>query len=333
MTFNFNTLELKKNNFNSTRLKLSGINVNGVATINKLANNKIVFVKDINSVDEGLLHNLKHCLIITNSDAILETSILEVNDVIITDNPRLTYAIVLQFALGGNVEKKKYKNIGDNIFLGDNVEIGENVYLEPGITIGDNVKIGNNASILSGVRIGDGVILGNDTVIRNNTVIGGCGFGIEKDDRGKTYRIPHLGSVIIGDNVDIGALNTIVSGTIEPTVISDNVMVDDHVHIAHNCHVGAGTLITACVEISGSTKIGRNSMLGPNCSIMNKISLGENTVVGLGAVVTRSFGNNVVLAGNPADTIEKIREDKRMLGEIAHYLKTSDNSRITKGEI
>lgn len=123
--------------------------------------------------------------------------------------------------------------------------------------------------------------------------------------------MPHLGGVVIGSAVNIGALNTIVAGTIEPTVVENYVQTDDHVHIAHNCHIKRGALITACVEISGSVTVGENTTIGPNASIMNKITIGRDVVVGLGAVVTRSFGDGVTIAGNPADTTDNLRALRR----------------------
>ncbi len=316
--FVFDTSELHNFEMNANSFKIAGRMVNKVTTIHKPKKNAVIYINNISRVHASHLNNLKDCLIITDSDFGLGSNVINNNDFIISHNPRLTYAIVLQFILRRNsyFERKKYNNIGDNIYFGDNVTIGEEVHIEPNVTIGNNVEIGTNTVVLSGVRIGDDVVIGSNSVIRNNTVVGGWGFGIEKDKSGKTYRIPHLGSVIVGDNVDVGSLNTVVSGTIEPTIVENNVMTDDHVHIAHNCYIGEGTQITACVEISGSVRIGRDSTLGPNCSVMNKISLGENTIVGLGAVVTKSFGDDVVLAGNPADIIENLKHDRNIIRKV-----------------
>lgn len=316
MKFHLSTKELAKMDILNVKAMLSDREINDVSTINKPLNNSIVFINNIDQIDINLLNNLKDCLIIINSDSGIRDNVLQNNDIIVTLNPRLTYAIVLKYILNKNKDIKHYKEIGNNIYAGEGLVLGSNVNIDPSVTIGHNVRIGNGTYILSGVRIGDNVIIGDNCVIRNNTVIGGHGFGIEKDEMGKSYRIPHLGSVIIGDNVDIGSLNTVVAGTIDPTIIENDVMTDDHVHIAHNCHIGEGTQITACVEISGSVQIGKNSMLGPNCSIMNKIKLGENTVIGLGAVITKSFGDNTVLAGNPADTIENIKRYRKIIRKI-----------------
>jgi UDP-3-O-[3-hydroxymyristoyl] glucosamine N-acyltransferase len=117
---------------------------------------------------------------------------------------------------------------------------------------------------------------------------------------GVPIRIPHLGKVIICNNVELGALNTVMRGTIDDTIVADNVKTDDHVHIGHNVRVGQGCLITACAEISGSAHIGEMTWLGPNCSVMNGITIGSNCFIGLGTVVNKSLPNSVIVAGCPA---------------------------------
>jgi UDP-3-O-[3-hydroxymyristoyl] glucosamine N-acyltransferase len=162
------------------------------------------------------------------------------------------------------------------------------------------VEIGDRTRIFANVVVEANVRIGNDCVIKSGTVIGQDGFGIVKDEDGNNFRVPHVGGVIIHDGVEIGALNTICSGTIEPTVVEQYVKTDDHVHIAHNVRVGANSILTACAEISGSVVIGPRSGLGPNCSIMNNISLGSDVFVGLGSVVTKSLPAGAVAAGSPA---------------------------------
>ena len=116
----------------------------------------------------------------------------------------------------------------------------------------------------------------------------------------------HLGGVDIGENVEIGAVNSVVRGALGNTVIQDYVKTDNLVHIAHNCFIGKGSLLTACAEISGSVTLGKNVWLGPNCSLNNKISIGDKSFIGLGAVVTKNIPPNEVWAGNPARFIKKI---------------------------
>ncbi|WP_303881558.1 UDP-3-O-(3-hydroxymyristoyl)glucosamine N-acyltransferase [Acetomicrobium mobile] len=215
---------------------------------------------------------------------------------IVSDNPRLDFARTIAHFFQPAIKA----GIAKTAILGDNVKIGEGVTIGEYCVIGNNVSIGNGTVIRNHVVIYDGTVIGNDCLIRSSTIIGEEGFGFERDKDQVPIRLPHLGRVVIGNNVEIGALSTVARGTLDDTWIGDNVKIDDHVHIAHNVHVGKNTIITACSEVSGSTSIGANSWLAPNCSIMNGISLGENVFVGLGAVVTKPVESGRVVVGNPA---------------------------------
>ncbi len=183
--------------------------------------------------------------------------------------------------------------------------IGDGVAIGPFVVVGQNAEIGADTEIRNNVTIGRNVKIGRRCLIKSNTVIGEEGFGIVPDEDGNNYRIPHLGSVVIGDNVEIGALNTVCSGTIDPTTVGDFVKTDDHVHIGHNVIIGRNAVITACSEISGSVTVGEDVWLGPNCSIMNGIEIGASAFIGLGAVVSKSVGPRSVMGGHRA---VKLRE-------------------------
>lgn len=313
--FNFNTSEMVK--LGIFKSEHSGdYNISGVSSNKNIYNNSIAFFKEW-GMEQNNRISCEECLLIVPLNAdINNIQIKNYNYIIYSENPRRDYAIILDFILSNSRSRRQYKQLENFIVIGENVSIGEDTDLEPFIFIDHDVVIASGCKVKSGVRIGSNVEVGENTIIRENSVIGGQGFGVERDNEGKTYKIPHLGGVIIGKNVEIGALNTIVSGTIDATIIEDYVRTDDHVHIAHNCNIKKSTFITACVEISGSVTVGKNSIIGPNSSIMNKISLGENTIVGLGTVVTKSFGDNVVLAGSPADTIENVKKNRAVLKKV-----------------
>lgn len=220
---------------------------------------------------------------------------------IISENPRLDFARVLQEFFVTNT----VSGIADTAYIGSNVSLGKNVAIGEYSIIGSNVRIGDGTEIRHHVVIGDNTVIGNNCLIKSNTVIGEEGFGFERDEKGVPIRIPHLGRVVIGDNVEIGALNTVMRGTVDDTIIEDNVKTDDHVHIGHNVQIGRGCLITACAELSGSARIGEKTWLGPNSSVMNGIHIGSNVLIGLGTVVTKSLPDNVVVAGCPARILRK----------------------------
>jgi UDP-3-O-[3-hydroxymyristoyl] glucosamine N-acyltransferase len=156
------------------------------------------------------------------------------------------------------------------------------------------------------VVISDGVTIGSDCIIKSNTVIGEAGFGFERDEMGVPIRILHLGTVKIGDRVEIGSLNTICRATLGTTVIEDDVKTDDHVHIAHNCRVRRGAMITACVELSGGVDVGSFAWVGPNSSIIQKLVIGDHAFIGIGSNVTKSVPNGVSVAGNPARMLTRL---------------------------
>lgn len=149
------------------------------------------------------------------------------------------------------------------------------------------------------------IIFGKNFHYKKGTVIGTGGFGFERFPDGTPYRRPQLGGVIIGDNVELGANNTIDRATFDNTIICNNVKTDNGVHIGHNCIIGDNTLIAAGVQISGSVKIGKNCWLGTNCTIKDHITIGDNVTIGVGAVVVKDIPDGETWAGNPAKKLPK----------------------------
>lgn len=179
-------------------------------------------------------------------------------------------------------------------------QVGEGSEVSPSAVLGQGVVIGPRCRIGHHVVIADGVRIGADCVIKSNTVIGEAGFGFERDESGIPVRILHLGSVVIGDRVEIGSLNTVCRATLGATVVEDDVKTDDHVHIAHNCRVRRGALLTACAELSGGVDVGEFAWIGPNSSVIQKVTLGAHAFVGIGSNVTKSVPEASTVAGNPA---------------------------------
>jgi UDP-3-O-[3-hydroxymyristoyl] glucosamine N-acyltransferase len=167
-------------------------------------------------------------------------------------------------------------------------------------SLGRGVRIGARTIIGHNVVISDSVTIGTDCIIKSNTVIGEAGFGFERDEEGIPMRILHLGSVLIGNRVEIGSLNTVCRATLGNTVIEDDVKTDDHVHIAHNCRVRRGALLTACAELSGGVDVGEFAWIGPNSSVIQRAVLGDHAFVGIGSNVTKSVAIGATVAGNPA---------------------------------
>jgi len=313
----YNKLERNRNKFifnikslNSIKnYKISkDIQINNVSTIKNPKNHSLIFTKNWSKEIENRLLNIKNSLIlIKKNDTKISSNIIKNNECIFVDNPRLEYAIILNYILSKQPKKdRRYKELNNGVIIGENVNTGEGTKIEPFVFIDHYVQIGDNCILKAGVRVCSNVSIGNHTIIGQNSVIGGPGFGIEKNIDGALIRIPQIGGVIIGSNVEIDALSTIDSGTIEPTVIEDNVMINSHVHIAHSVHIEKNCIITGCCNISGSVHIKEGSWLGPNCSIINGITIGKDVLVGMGAVVRKSTRDNVIVAGKPANEFPKI---------------------------
>lgn len=166
-----------------------------------------------------------------------------------------------------------------------------------------SVIIGKNSVISDGVSIYDSTVIGENVHVKDNSVIGGSGFGYAVLAGYPPLKIPHLGSVIIGDCVDIGSCTTVDRGNFLPTIISDHAKIDNGVHIAHNARIGKRTLVIAHAEISGSVEIGDDCWIAPNVSIKEKVKIGNNVLIGLGSVVIRNIESDSVVAGVPARPI------------------------------
>lgn len=252
------------------------------------------------------LYDIENAFIIIEKD-LCETfsPLAQKNHVIVTNNPRLYFAKALTLIVNHNKKNKKYRVIEGNITIGENVVIGENSIIEPFVFLDHDVTLGDNVVIKSGAKIRENTWIEDNVTIGENTVIGAQGFGIEKDEDGTNIRIPHIGGVRIGAGSEIGALTSIVAGTVNPTVIEENCFIDDLNHIAHNCVIGKGTLTTGCVEIGGSAAIGRCGYISPNVTIRNGISLGEACFVGQASSVQKSFADHCALVGSPAREFER----------------------------
>ncbi|MFY0640143.1 MAG: hypothetical protein JXR16_03785 [Bermanella sp.] len=262
---------------------------------------EISSVAPLNTADSGDLTFSKELLFDTAGVAIIcpETSNLEPNNKnghLFSDSPRLDFIRALNYLCD---------EIGFNTWssppeIHPTAVIGQNVVIEDGCIIGENVIVEHNVVIHAGTRIGSG------SRVRSCSSVGGDGFGFERLQCGTPVRFPHLGGVVVGSNVEIGSCTAIAKGTLGDTIIENNVKIDNLVHIAHNCLIKNGAFVIACAEISGGVTIGENAWVAPNSCTHQKITIGDRSVIGLGAVVTKSVPESTVFAGNPAKKIRDI---------------------------
>lgn len=219
---------------------------------------------------------------------------------LVVENPKL------QLAKIGNhfFVDKLTSSIHPTSIIDPQAKIGNDVYVGPYTVIGKS-KIGDGCIVDANVRIYDDVILGTGCVVKSGAVLGGEGFGYEKDEYGNRFRFPQIGGLIIGNNVEIGSNTTIDRGALSNTVIGDYTKINNLCHIAHNNIIGKNVVITGCVNISGSNIIEDNVWIAPNSSIRGWLTIGEGATIGMGAVVTKNIPKGETWIGNPARKYEK----------------------------
>ncbi len=279
------------------------IEITGVCSADMMEDGNVTFLSK-NTFRESF--NTKALLIIRESKKVNPRSS---NSYIRESNPRLAFAkVVNEFFI-----PKKEPRILSSVKIGKEVVIGKDVSIGEKCVIGDNVIIGKNTTMNHNVIIEKNTIIGENCYIKSGSVIGEDGFGFDFEENGIPVRIPHLGKVVVHDNVEIGANCTIARGTIRDTVIHKNVKIDDQVHIAHNCIIGKNTIVIAQVIICGSVEIGENCWLAPNCSIIQKVKIGNRVKIGIGAVVTNDIEDDKTMMGLDALPLQDLFSFKKRI--------------------
>jgi UDP-3-O-[3-hydroxymyristoyl] glucosamine N-acyltransferase len=219
---------------------------------------------------------------------------------LVVNNPKLA------IAKAGNefFVEKITPEIHPSAIIHPDAQIGKNVYIGPNTVI-ENCTIGDDTIIDANVHIYSPVIIGKHCVVKSGAVLGGMGFGFEKDENGNLFRFPQIGNLFIGDYVEIGANTCIDRGALSDTVIGDHCKINNLCHIAHNNKIGKNVVITAQVNISGSNVIENDVWIAPNASIRGWLTIGKGATIGMGAVVTKDVPAGETWVGNPARKLEK----------------------------
>ena len=313
------------NNHLNRLLDLEGnrsYSIDRISASNRPADNSLIFASDPKDDTLSGLASVSGCVVILPAKLREEASVVARNNgIILADDPRYRFAeilnaVVTTMDLRGRLVYDEVRHA----YIGSNVKIDSTATVEPGASIGANSRLEAGAYVMTGARLGPNVTVGRNSVIKENCVVGGWGYGYALSPGKHPLRLPHLGGVVIGENCEVGSFTTVCSGTIEPTVIKDYAKIDDHVHIAHNVIIGADAMVVACAEVSGSVRIGKRSWLGPNCCIIDRITIGDDCVVGMGAVVLKSLPDGSVVAGNPAKLTSDLKRQSELLKRVESYL-------------
>jgi len=172
--------------------------------------------------------------------------------------------------------------------VGAGAELGERAWVGAGSFVGDGVSIGADTRLHPSVTVYAACRLGARVIVHAGAVIGADGFGMA-NEQGRWVKLPHLGRVLIGDDVEIGANTTIDRGTVDDTVIEEGVKLDNQIQIGHNCRIGAHSALAGCVGVAGSAAIGRHCTVGGAAVILGHLSLCDGVHVSAGTVITRSI--------------------------------------------
>ncbi|UUO21866.1 UDP-3-O-(3-hydroxymyristoyl)glucosamine N-acyltransferase [Colwellia sp. M166] len=276
--------------------------ISSIATLTSATSGQIAFLAN-SKYSAQLATTQASAVIITKA----QTNLCQTN-ALVMDNPYMGYALVAQLLdTTPNPANSIHPSavIADGVTLGKGVTIGANAVIETGVNLADGVsigagsfigiaaQIGAHSSLWSNVSIYHGVVIGEQCLVHANTVIGADGFGYA-NNKGSWVKIPQLGTVIIGDNVEIGASTTIDRGALGNTIIKNGVILDNQIQIAHNVVIGENTAIAACSVIAGSTEIGKNCVIAGLVGINGHINITDGCVFTGMTMVTKAISESGV---------------------------------------
>ncbi len=232
--------------------------------------------------------------------------------------------------------------VDETVKLGSNVAIGRNVVVAPGCVIGDgtviyhntvlmeNVEIGSNTLLYPNITVRENCIIGSNSIIHSGTVIGSDGFGYSPRKEGGYDKVPQIGNVIIGDNVELGSNVSIDRAAMGSTIIKNGAKIDNLVQIAHNVEVGEDTAISSQVGIAGSTKTGKNCILAGQVGITGHIEITDGVIIGAQSGISKSILKPGKYFGYPA---KEMGQSLRQEGHIRNLPKYAEKIKILEKEI
>lgn len=298
-----------------------------LATFDNAKEGDITFVSD-----KKLLTKVEYC---DATAIVLPTAVMQgyQGNALFMDNPYVGYAMLasifdttpnLSVDIADSAVIHETAKIGENVaiaehvVIGAGVEIADNCQIFANVVIGQQAKIKQNCKIYPNVTIYHDCIIGERVIIHANSVIGSDGFG-NAPFQGKWVKIPQIGTVIIGDDVEIGSSTTIDRGALSDTIIHNGVKIDNQCQIAHNVVVGEHTAIAGGSNVAGSTKIGKNCILGGSIAMNGHLSITDNVVITGDSMVMRNITEaGVYSSGVPATSNKQWRKN------TAHTLKIGD---------
>jgi len=259
-----------------------------LSLINKTGASAIITSKDIKEAPKPIIRTENPSLAFVKAVSLFTANTLK--------RPQGIHSTAV---IGKGVKLGKDVSVEPYCVIEDGAELGDKTLLYAGVYIGQHTKLGKNCIIYPHVSIRERVSIGNRVIIHNGAVIGSDGFGFAKV-KGIHHKIPQIGSVIIEDDVEIGANVTIDRARFDKTVIGHGTKIDNLVQIAHNVLIGENSIVVAQTGISGSTVLGKNVTLAGQSGLVGHITVGDNAIIGAQAGVTKSVPANGFVSGYPA---------------------------------
>ena len=249
---------------------------------------------------------------------------------IVCDNPYAYFARVSQLF---NPATTQPAGAHPSAVIAPGARLGSRSSIGAGCVIGEGVEIGEDSCLYPNVVVYPGCRIGARAIVHSGAVIGADGFGMASEG-GRWIKIPQIGGVVIGDDVEIGANTTIDRGALDDTMIGDGVKLDNQVQIGHNCRVGAHTAMAGCVAVAGSADIGSHCVIGARALILGHLSICDHTTVSADTVISRpirkpgtytgmfpaddneSWARNTAVVRHLAELMDRVRDlEKRLLGK------------------
>jgi UDP-3-O-[3-hydroxymyristoyl] glucosamine N-acyltransferase len=212
---------------------------------------------------------------------------------IVAENPYAYFARVSQLF---NPVLTQAPGVHPSAVVSKQATLGERVSIGPGCVIGDDVVIGDDCCLYPRVVVYPKCLFGNRVVVHAGAVIGADGFGIAPEN-GRWVKIPQIGGVRIGDDVEIGANTTIDRGALDDTVIEEGVKLDNQIQIGHNCRIGAHSALAGCTGVAGSTRIGRHCIIGARANILGHLEIADHVQISACTTISRSIHKAGVYSG------------------------------------
>lgn len=274
----------------------NGLYVDNLADVDRVCETTLDWINPSKTNKQQMVEGSKARVLLTDSSVVP----VEEKTLIVVNNPKVALAEVGNHFFVSSITP----SIHPTAIVDSEATLGKNVYIGPYCVIGKCV-IGDDCILDSNVRIYDGVVIGHHCKVDSGVVLGGAGFGFERDLDGNLFRFPQLGGLIIGNHVEIGANTCVDRGSLSDTVVGNNTKISKQCVIAHNNHIGDNVVITGSVMLSGSNVIGDNVWIAPNSSIRGWVKIEEGAIVGMAAVVTKNVPAHETWVGNPAHKLEK----------------------------